>query len=102
DVAAAVGRIAPARDQIAILQLVEQSADVARVPTQGVSEGLLARWTLVAEKVQRDQVTGAQPARLERDLERPSTDPGEVFEKREEPLVRRRLWFAFDHGANDT
>src|SRR6202035_1279377 len=77
DVPAAVRGIAAARDQLSFLELVEKSDDVAWIQAQGVGERLLARRALVAEKLQRDQVTRPEAAGLERALERAPTDAGE-------------------------
>jgi hypothetical protein len=82
DVAAAVRGIAATRDQPALLELVEKSDDIAWIQAEGVREGLLARRSLLAEELQRDEVTGAKAARLKGDLESTSTDAGEVLEKR--------------------
>jgi hypothetical protein len=79
-VAAAVRGIATTGDQFALLELVEKSNDVAWIQAQRVSESLLARWSPFAEQLQSNEVTRAEAARLERDLESASTDAGEVLE----------------------
>jgi hypothetical protein len=102
DMPAAVGGIAAARNQPSFLELVEKSDDVAWIQAQRVSECLLARRALVAEKLQGDQMTWAEATGLERALESASTDAGEVLEQREESLVRCRPCFGFGHARNNT
>jgi len=82
-VAAAVRGITATGDQLALLELVEKSHDVAWIQAQSVGEGLLARRSSFAEELQRDEVTWAKPARRQRGLELASTDTSQVFQQRQ-------------------
>jgi hypothetical protein len=101
DVPSTVRGIAAARNQLSFLELVEKSDDVAWIQAQRVRECLLAGRAVLAEKLQGDQMTWTEAARLERALECASTDAGEVLEQREESLIRRRLCFGFGHAPNN-
>ena len=100
--AAAVCGIATTRDQLALLELVQKSDDVAWIQAQRVGEGLLARRSLFAEQLQSNEVTRAEAARLEGDLESATTNAGEVLEQWKESLVRDRRGLACRHPNNDT
>ena len=95
--ASAVRRIAAPRDQLAALELVEKSDDIAWIQAQRVREGLLARRSFFAKELQRDEVTRAKAAGFERCLEFPTTDAGEMLEQRQEPLVARGLGCGLGH-----
>jgi hypothetical protein len=90
-VAAAVRGIAAARDQPALLELVEKADDITWIQAQGVGQGLLAGRSPFAEQVQSDQVTWAEATGLEGDIGSAATDAGEVLDERQEPLVRPGL-----------
>jgi hypothetical protein len=97
DVAATVGGIAATRDERAFLELVEKSDYITWIQAEGVGERLLARRSAFAEKLERNQVTGAKATRLERDFGSATPDAGEVLDQGEQPLVRRRLRPRFGH-----
>jgi hypothetical protein len=80
DVAAAVPGIAPTRDQLALLEVIEKPDDIAWIQAQGVREGQLARRSALAEQLQSDEVAWAKAARLQGDLGSTPTDPGEVLD----------------------
>jgi hypothetical protein len=80
DVAAAVPGIAPTRDQLALLEVIEKPDDIAWIQAQGVREGQLARRSALAEQLQSDEVAWPKAARLQGDLGSTPTDPGEVLD----------------------
>lgn len=102
DVTPTVRRIAAARDQRALLELVEQSDDIAWIQAERVRERLLTRRAAFAEQIQRDEVPWAKAARLGHGVERPSADTGEVLEQREESLICWCLRPGFGHALNNT
>jgi hypothetical protein len=66
DPAAAVLAIAAAGDQVAVLEVVQQADEAARVHAEALGQGLLARRTVVAQVGERDEVALAEPGRDER------------------------------------
>jgi len=85
-VTAAVLRIAPARYQPALLEVIEQPNDVARVEAQGFGERLLGHRALLLEQPERDEVTRTKATGGHGSLSGPAPEAREVVQQGQEPL----------------
>ena len=96
DVAAAVRGIAAPLHQAALLELVEEADDVARIQAQRRAKPVLRHRAPLAQQPQRDQVPRAQ-ASGQAGVGGAAADAGEVIDQRQDLLSRhhRRL----RHGA---
>ncbi len=75
------------RDQAALLEVVQQPDDVARVEAQGFGERPLAHGAVLLEQSEGNEVTGTKAARGHGPLCGAPTDAGEVVEQGQQPLL---------------
>jgi len=104
DVPAPVGGVALAGDEAALLELVEQADDVARVQAEGRPDRVLRHRAAVAQQLERDQVPRAEAAGHAGNGGA-AADPGQVVDERQEllaPYDRLTCRCRLRHVAQDT